>query len=118
MYVLDDGCAFEQEIMERGCDNPLFNFLGAYILCLAAFQRRWTEPFIMITRSGRWISPPSSQHTRENEQYIMLKENKLLAWQGEPIILTQIKDEYQQVVKYYGEEGKSYINWEATWHYH
>ncbi len=27
MYVLDDGCAFEQAVMERGRGNPLFNFL-------------------------------------------------------------------------------------------
>ncbi len=27
MYVLDDGCTFEQAVMERGRGNPLFNFL-------------------------------------------------------------------------------------------
>jgi U2-associated protein SR140 len=27
MYVLDDGCPFEQAIMERGRGNPLFSFL-------------------------------------------------------------------------------------------
>jgi len=27
LYVLDDGCAFEQAIMERGRGNPLFSFL-------------------------------------------------------------------------------------------
>lgn len=27
MFVLDDGCAFEQAIMERGRGKPLFNFL-------------------------------------------------------------------------------------------
>ena len=27
LYVLDDGCAFEQAIMERGRNHPLFKFL-------------------------------------------------------------------------------------------
>ncbi|CAM6026590.1 unnamed protein product [Sphagnum balticum] len=72
MYVLDDGCTFEQAVMERGRGNPLFNFLfdltskehTYYIWRLYSFAQgdtlqRWrTEPFIMITGSGRWISPP------------------------------------------------------------
>ncbi|ERN19817.1 hypothetical protein AMTR_s00064p00173090 [Amborella trichopoda] len=72
MHVLDDGCAFEQAIMERGRGNPLFNFLfelGSkehtyYVWRLYSFAQgdtlqRWrTEPFIMITGSGRWIPPP------------------------------------------------------------
>ncbi|KAL6533827.1 Protein rrc1 [Orobanche hederae] len=72
LYVLDGDCAFEQAIMERGRGNPLFNFLfelGSkehtyYVWRLYSFAQgdtlqRWrTEPFIMITGSGRWIPPP------------------------------------------------------------
>ncbi|CAI0376630.1 unnamed protein product [Linum tenue] len=72
LNVLDGGCAFEQAIMERGRGNSLFNFLfelGSkehtyYVWRLYSFAQgdtlqRWrTEPFIMITGSGRWIPPP------------------------------------------------------------
>ncbi|EPS61032.1 hypothetical protein M569_13768, partial [Genlisea aurea] len=72
LYVLDGGCAFEQAIMERGRGNHLFNFLfelGSkehtyYVWRLYSFAQgdtlqRWrTEPFIMITGSGRWVPPP------------------------------------------------------------
>ncbi|KAH7416576.1 hypothetical protein KP509_14G097400 [Ceratopteris richardii] len=75
LYVLDDGCAFEQAIMERGRNHPLFKFLfdlGSkdhtyYVWRLYSFAQgdtlqRWrTEPFIMITGSGRWIPPPLPQ---------------------------------------------------------
>ncbi|KAL5699045.1 Protein rrc1 [Ranunculus cassubicifolius] len=71
LHVLDGGCAFEQAIMERGRGNPLFSFLfelGSkehtyYVWRLYSFAQgdtlqRWrTEPFIMITGSGRWIPP-------------------------------------------------------------
>ncbi|XP_028790035.1 protein RRC1 isoform X1 [Neltuma alba] len=80
LYVLDGGCAFEQAIMERGRGNPLFNFLfelGSkehtyYVWRLYSFAQgdtlqRWrTEPFIMITGSGRWI-PPSLPSTKSPE---------------------------------------------------
>nr|XP_027082436.1 protein RRC1-like [Coffea arabica] len=69
LYVLDGGCAFEQAIMERGRGNPLFGFLfelGSqehtyYVWRLYSFAQgdtlqRWrTEPFIMITGSGRFV---------------------------------------------------------------
>ncbi|KAH6782174.1 RNA recognition motif protein [Perilla frutescens var. frutescens] len=72
LYILDGGCAFEQAIMERGRGNPLFSFLFTlgskehtyYVWRLYSFAQgdtlqRWrTEPFIMITGSGRWIPPP------------------------------------------------------------
>lgn len=75
LFVLDDGCAFEQAIMERGRNHPLFKFLfdlGSkdhtyYVWRLYSFAQgdtlqRWrTEPFIMITGSGRWIPPPLPQ---------------------------------------------------------
>ncbi|KAK3038192.1 hypothetical protein RJ639_030299 [Escallonia herrerae] len=71
LFVLDGGCSFEQAIMERGRGNPLFSFLfelGSkehtyYVWRLYSFAQgdtlqRWrTEPFIMITGSGRWIPP-------------------------------------------------------------
>ncbi|XWS26145.1 hypothetical protein CRYUN_Cryun26dG0005700 [Craigia yunnanensis] len=74
LYVLNGGCAFEQAIKERGRGNPLFSFLfelGSkehtyYVWRLYSFAQgdtlqRWrTEPFIMITGSGRWIPPPLS----------------------------------------------------------
>ncbi|XP_020268605.1 protein RRC1-like isoform X1 [Asparagus officinalis] len=81
LHVLDGGCAFEQAVMERGRGNPLFNFLfelGSkehtyYVWRLYSFAQgdtlqRWrTEPFIMITGSGRWI-PPSLPPTPSPEQ--------------------------------------------------
>ncbi|XP_020268689.1 protein RRC1-like isoform X2 [Asparagus officinalis] len=80
LHVLDGGCAFEQAVMERGRGNPLFNFLfelGSkehtyYVWRLYSFAQgdtlqRWrTEPFIMITGSGRWI-PPSLPSIRSPE---------------------------------------------------
>ncbi|KAJ9184109.1 hypothetical protein P3X46_007881 [Hevea brasiliensis] len=85
LYVLDGGCAFEQAIMERGRGNPLFKFLfelGSkehtyYVWRLYSFAQgdtlqRWrTEPFIMITGSGRWMPPPlptakSPEHEKES----------------------------------------------------
>ncbi|CAN1140433.1 Protein RRC1 [Linum perenne] len=84
LYVLDGGCAFEQAIMERGRGNSIFNFLfelGSkehtyYVWRVYSFAQgdtlqRWrTEPFIMITGSGRWIPPPlpavkSSEHEKD-----------------------------------------------------
>ncbi|KAI4381005.1 hypothetical protein MLD38_007124 [Melastoma candidum] len=84
LYILDGGCAFEQAIMERGRGKPLFSFLfelGSkehtyYIWRLYSFAQgdtfqRWrTEPFIMITGSGRWVPPPlptvrSPDHDKE-----------------------------------------------------
>uniref|UniRef100_A0A7I4FGN7 RRM domain-containing protein n=1 Tax=Physcomitrium patens TaxID=3218 RepID=A0A7I4FGN7_PHYPA len=70
MYVLDDGCTFEQAIMERGRGKPLFSFLfdltssehTYYLWRLYSFAQgdtlqRWrTEPFIMITGSGRAVA--------------------------------------------------------------
>lgn len=85
LYILDGGCAFEQAIMERGRGNPLFSFLfelGSkehtyYVWRLYSFAQgdtlqRWrTEPFIMITGSGRWIPPAlpiakSPEHEKES----------------------------------------------------
>ncbi|XP_042442122.1 protein RRC1-like [Zingiber officinale] len=80
LYVLDGGCAFEQAVMERGRGNALFDFLfdlrlkehTYYVWRLYSFAQgdtlqRWrTEPFIMITGSGRWV-PPSLPANRSPE---------------------------------------------------
>lgn len=85
LYVLDGGCTFEQAIMERGRGNPLFSFLfdvrskehTYYVWRLYSFAQgdtlqRWrTEPFVMITGSGRWIPPSlplgkSFEHEKES----------------------------------------------------
>lgn len=83
LYVLDGGCAFEQAIMERVRGNPLFSFLfelGSkehtyYVWRLYSFAQgdtlhRWrTEPFIMITGSGRWVPPAlPTPKSPENEE--------------------------------------------------
>ncbi|XXG52616.1 hypothetical protein AAC387_Pa03g0896 [Persea americana] len=84
LHVLDGGCGFEQAIMERGRGNPLFSFLFElvskehtyYVWRLYSFAQgdtlqRWrTEPFIMITGSGRWVPPSlpiikSPEHEKE-----------------------------------------------------
>ncbi|KAL3839735.1 hypothetical protein ACJIZ3_024326 [Penstemon smallii] len=44
----------------------------------------------------------------------MVKQAKLFAPQGGPIILAQIENEYGNIISSYGEEGKSYINWCAN----
>ncbi|WOK95045.1 protein RRC1 [Canna indica] len=85
LFVLDGGCAFEQAVMERGRGNALFDFLfdlrakehTYYVWRLYSFAQgdtlqRWrTEPFIMITGSGRWIPPSlpairSPEHDKES----------------------------------------------------
>ncbi|KAJ0984270.1 hypothetical protein J5N97_002626 [Dioscorea zingiberensis] len=84
LYVLDGGCTFEQAIMERSRGNPLFGFLfdlgskehAYYVWRLYSFAQgdtlqRWrTEPFIMITGSGRWIPPslPSVQSPEREKE--------------------------------------------------
>ncbi|KAG4932279.1 hypothetical protein JHK87_046281 [Glycine soja] len=44
----------------------------------------------------------------------MLKKEKLFASQGGPIILTQIENEYGNVISQYGDAGKAYMNWCAN----
>lgn len=43
----------------------------------------------------------------------MMKQEKLYASQGGPIILSQIENEYGNIDSAYGAAGKSYINWAA-----
>ncbi|CAH8271756.1 unnamed protein product [Arabidopsis lyrata] len=44
----------------------------------------------------------------------MMKEEKLFASQGGPIILAQIENEYGNVISSYGAAGKAYIDWCAN----
>ncbi|PON71842.1 Glycoside hydrolase [Parasponia andersonii] len=44
----------------------------------------------------------------------LMKEEKLYASQGGPIILSQIENEYGNIDAAYGSAAKSYINWSAT----
>ncbi|XP_010558976.1 PREDICTED: beta-galactosidase 15-like [Tarenaya hassleriana] len=41
----------------------------------------------------------------------LMKRNKLFAPQGGPIILSQIENEYGNVIGKYGDEGKEYVKW-------
>ncbi|KAG4970256.1 hypothetical protein JHK82_035946 [Glycine max] len=45
----------------------------------------------------------------------MVKKEKLFASQGGPIILTQIENEYGNVISHYGDAGKAYMNWFKNW---
>ncbi|XP_015580521.2 beta-galactosidase 15 isoform X2 [Ricinus communis] len=44
----------------------------------------------------------------------MMKDGKLFASQGGPIILSQIENEYGNVQSSYGDEGKEYVKWCAN----
>ncbi|KAI3458993.1 hypothetical protein Pfo_015656 [Paulownia fortunei] len=44
----------------------------------------------------------------------MVKQEKLFASQGGPIILAQIENEYGNVIASYGDAGKAYMNWCAN----
>ncbi|XP_042432232.1 beta-galactosidase 8-like isoform X3 [Zingiber officinale] len=44
----------------------------------------------------------------------MMKQEKLYASQGGPIILSQIENEYGNVDEHYGPAAKTYINWSAS----
>ncbi|GKB66954.1 putative reverse transcriptase domain-containing protein [Tanacetum coccineum] len=96
LYVLDGGCAFEQAIMERVRGNPLFSFLfelGSkehtyYVWRLYSFAQgdtmhRWrTEPFIMITGSGRWLPPalPKDRSLENEESGATFAAGSVLTW--------------------------------------
>ncbi|XP_024385672.1 beta-galactosidase 9 [Physcomitrium patens] len=43
-----------------------------------------------------------------------LKREKLFAWQGGPIIMAQIENEYGNIDASYGEAGQRYLNWIAN----
>ncbi|XP_010922016.1 protein RRC1 [Elaeis guineensis] len=114
LHVLDGGCAFEQAVMERGRGNPLFNFLfdlrstehTYYVWRLYSFAQgdtlqRWrTEPFIMITGSGRWI-PPSLPPSRSPEHE---KESTFAAGRSRRVELERTltdaqRDEFEDMLR-------------------
>nr|XP_029122686.1 protein RRC1 isoform X2 [Elaeis guineensis] len=114
LYVLDGGCAFEQAVMERGRGNPLFDFLfdlrskehTYYVWRLYSFAQgdtlqRWrTEPFIMITGSGRWI-PPSLPPSRSPEHE---KESTFAAGRSRRVELERTltdaqRDEFEDMLR-------------------
>ncbi|CAN6456637.1 unnamed protein product [Victoria cruziana] len=45
--------------------------------------------------------------------FSMMKDEGLLAWQGGPVILLQIENEYGNVMQQYGNGGKEYLKWVA-----
>lgn len=44
----------------------------------------------------------------------LMKENRLFSWQGGPIILAQIENEYGNIEHSFGEGGKQYVQWAAA----
>ncbi|KAI9162102.1 hypothetical protein LWI28_023898 [Acer negundo] len=61
----------------------------------------------------------STTATAEMQQFTakivdMMKQEKLYASQGGPIILSQIENEYGNIDSAYGPAAKTYINWAAT----
>lgn len=44
----------------------------------------------------------------------LMREEMLFSWQGGPIILLQIENEYGDVENSYGKKGQNYINWAAN----
>lgn len=55
----------------------------------------------------------------EMEKYVtmivnLMKVHKLFSWQGGPIILLQIENEYGNVEHSFGEKGKRYVKWAAS----
>ncbi|XP_073122439.1 protein RRC1 isoform X1 [Henckelia pumila] len=116
LYVLDGGCSFEQAIMERGRGNPLFSFLfelGSkehtyYVWRLYSFAQgdtlmRWrTEPFIMITGSGRWIPPPlptakGAEHEKEAASTYAAGKSKRL--EVERTLTDAQRDEFEDMLR-------------------
>ncbi|XP_020102910.1 protein RRC1-like isoform X2 [Ananas comosus] len=116
LHVLDGGCAFEQAVMERGRGNPLFNFLfdlrskehTYYVWRLYSFAQgdtlqRWrTEPFIMITGSGRWIPPPlppSRSPGLEKESNITYAAGRSKRVELERTLTDSQRDEFEDMLR-------------------
>ncbi|XP_039025870.1 protein RRC1-like [Hibiscus syriacus] len=116
LYVLDGGCAFEQAVMKRGRGNPLFSFLfelGSkehtyYVWRLYSFAQgdtlqRWrTEPFIMITGSGRWLPPPlpitkSQEHEKESTATYAAGRSRRL--EPERTLTDPQRDEFEDMLR-------------------
>lgn len=43
----------------------------------------------------------------------LMKENELFSWQGGPIIMAQIENEYGDIESQFGDGGKRYVQWAA-----
>ncbi|KAF9620588.1 hypothetical protein IFM89_013614 [Coptis chinensis] len=116
LYVLDGGCAFEQAIMERGRGNSLFSFLfelGSkehtyYVWRLYSFAQgdtlqRWrTEPFIMITGSGRWMRPlsaPAKSFEHEKESGSTFAAGKSRRVDMERTLTDPQRDEFEDMLR-------------------
>ncbi|KAJ9549654.1 hypothetical protein OSB04_022197 [Centaurea solstitialis] len=115
LYVLDGGCAFEQAIMERGRGNSLFSFLfelGSkehtyYVWRLYSFAQgdtlqRWrTDPFIMITGSGRWVPPalPTSKSPEHEESGATFAAGRSRRAEPERTLTDAQRDEFEDVLR-------------------
>ncbi|KAB2062186.1 hypothetical protein ES319_A10G136800v1 [Gossypium barbadense] len=56
---------------------------------------------------------------REMQRFVtkivdLMREEKLFSWQGGPIILLQIENEYGNMEGSYGQKGKEYVKWAAN----
>ncbi|WVZ88371.1 hypothetical protein U9M48_034900 [Paspalum notatum var. saurae] len=114
LHVLDGGCAFEQAVMERGRGNPLFDFLfdlkskehTYYVWRLYSFAQgdtlqRWrTEPYIMITGSGRWVPPPlSSNRSPEREKESTFAAGRSRRVEAERTLTDSQRDEFEDKLR-------------------
>ncbi|KAI3505503.1 hypothetical protein L1887_27634 [Cichorium endivia] len=115
LYVLDGGCAFEQAIMERVRGNPLFSFLfelGSkehtyYVWRLYSFAQgdtlhRWrTEPFIMITGSGRWVPPalPTAKSPENEETGSTFAAGRSRRVETERTLTDAQRDEFEDMLR-------------------
>ncbi|KAI3828593.1 hypothetical protein L1987_02697 [Smallanthus sonchifolius] len=115
LYVLDGGCAFEQAIMGRVRGNPLFNFLfelGSkehtyYVWRLYSFAQgdtlqRWrTEPFIMITGSGRWVPPalPIAKSPENEETGVTFAAGRSRRVEAERTLTDAQRDEFEDMLR-------------------
>lgn len=115
LYVLDGGCAFEQAIMERVRGNPLFSFLfelGSkehtyYVWRLYSFAQgdtlhRWrTEPFIMITGSGRWVPPalPTAKSPENEETGATFAAGRSRRVESERTLTDAQRDEFEDMLR-------------------
>ncbi|KAL2923335.1 Beta-galactosidase 9 [Bienertia sinuspersici] len=64
----------------------------------------------------RTDNPPFKEEMRRFVTKIvnLMREERLFSWQGGPIILLQIENEYGDVENSYGKKGRDYINWAAN----
>ncbi|MED6124886.1 beta-galactosidase [Stylosanthes scabra] len=99
---------------------------GMYvILRLGPFiQAEWNHgglPYWLRDIPGMYFRTYNEAFKMHMEEYVrmiveMMKENKLFANQGGPIVLAQIENEYNQVQRAYrhnGNEGLKYVKWAA-----